>query len=268
MNQFHDQGFFLLRNEFNSDEMFQLDNEYHRLIKEAKNILEKTNKNKMSLPEFYKNHPDALIVVPEITNYFEPCRFEYIAHCSAIIKEIIIEKLEKRISQLMSESFILFKDKCNVKNPGGGAFPPHQDFTAYAYFTPRYHVTAAVILDDSTIENGCLEVAVNDDYLGVLLDYYQGGKNNGDIKKELSDKITWKPIEAKKGDVLLFHSFLPHCSKKNESSKPRRNFFFTFNALSEGNWYEYYYDVKKNQFDNPIFHVSTPTEHSGRHDEK
>lgn len=233
------------------------------------------------MADFYKTHNNSLIVVPEIDNPQMPCRFEYIAHCSEKINQSMIKKLEQRISMLMDNPFILFKDKCNVKNPGGGAFPPHQDFSAYQHFFPKFHVTAAVMLDDSTIENGCLEVASNyKKYKKVLhsdiqqikcsfgifpfFDFYQGGKNNGDIKSELSDQLAWLPVEAKKGDVLLFHSFLPHCSKKNNSKNARRNFFFTFNALSEGNWYQHYYEIKRNQFNNPMFHVSTPTQHQTR----
>jgi ectoine hydroxylase-related dioxygenase (phytanoyl-CoA dioxygenase family) len=206
-------------------------------------------------------------VVPEAICSIEPCRFEYIAHCSERLREQVIQSVKHLIEDLMGESFLLFKDKCNIKNPGGGAFPPHQDIVAYRHFKPTFHITAAVILDASTIENGCLEMASgyrnHVDETTKIFDYCRGGPNNGDIKDEISQQFSWIPIQSEPGDVVLFDSFIPHRSAKNTSQSSRRNFFFTFNASREGDWYEDYYTAKKHDFSNPIFHVSTPTQHRG-----
>jgi ectoine hydroxylase-related dioxygenase (phytanoyl-CoA dioxygenase family) len=180
-----------------------------------------------------------------------------------------------QLDELMGKPFVLFKDKCNVKNPGGGAFPPHQDIAAYYHFTPKFHVTAAVMLDASTIENGCVEMALDyQKYTSLasqimhgpfggypFFDFYPSGPRNGDIVDEVSAVFDWQPMQAEPGDIVLFNSFVPHRSAKNTSDKRRRNFFFTYNALEEGDWYQTYYQTKQQHFDNKMFHVSTPTQH-------
>jgi hypothetical protein len=37
--------------------------------------------------------------------------------------------------------------------------------------------------------------------------------------------------------------------------------FLTFNAKREGEWYVRYYGEKRERFNDPKFHVSTPTAH-------
>ena len=139
------------------------------------------------------------------------------------------------------------------------------------------HVTAAVFLDDATSENGCLNFPVdyladvaevetedNQTLLGKLpvLPSYDGGPDNGNIKREVCEQIRWQEVPAKRGDVVLFDSYVPHYSEKNNSSKTRRAMFFTFSPAADGDFYEDYYSMKRNEFDNPKFHVATPTAHS------
>ncbi|MBA2652727.1 MAG: phytanoyl-CoA dioxygenase family protein [Tatlockia sp.] len=278
--QFNKNGFVLLKNQFNSVALNLLNREYGRLHDRAKSILEYTAKEEVSLEDFYQQNNNELIVVPEASDSLTVCRFEYIRNCSDIFNEVVILKMQKLINHLVGQPCLLFKDKCNVKHPGGGAFPPHQDIAAYYHFKPQFHITAAVMLDDSTIQNGCLEMA--HDYqancgedthfvtspMGKLpfFDFYRGGNNNGDIKSEISDSLHWEYIQASKGDVVLFHSFVPHRSQKNNSDNPRRNLFFTFNLAHEGDFYQDYYFAKTQNVNNPIFHVSTPTKHESRID--
>lgn len=46
MNEFHEQGFCLLKNEFNKDEIMLLTDEYNQLIEQAKEILDYTENTK------------------------------------------------------------------------------------------------------------------------------------------------------------------------------------------------------------------------------
>jgi 2-aminoethylphosphonate dioxygenase len=273
---FIDSGFIFLRNLLDLSEVGLLEDEYDKLIIKAKEIIHHTNKANLPLSEFYKQNPNELVVVPEAINPLDVCRFEYISACSKVINDVVIRKLKSIIDDLMEESFILFKDKCNVKNPGGGAFSPHQDISAYYHFKPKYYVTATVNLDNSNVENGCLEMAIGykekfdqiTDYADVkfgrfpFFEFYKGGKNNGDIKEEICRDFSWEMIEANIGDVVLFDSFVPHRSQQNLSKNTRRIFFFTFNPESDGDFYQEYYAKKKGDFSNPMFHVSTPTKHN------
>ncbi|WP_245987054.1 aminotransferase class V-fold PLP-dependent enzyme [Azospirillum thermophilum] len=188
-----------------------------------------------------------LIVVPESGDPRQLCRIEYIAGASPYIRTGLVTRLAAWIETLVGEPVTLFKDKCNVKNPGGGGFPAHQDIPAYYGFGTRYHVTAAVMLDPALPSNGGLEMApgleaapegtqVEDTPRGPLavLPHYAGGRRNGDIVDELSARMTWTPVEAAAGDVLFFDSYVPHRSHANRSDATRRILFFTFNLAGEG----------------------------------
>src|SRR5947207_12979374 len=58
---------------------------------------------------------------------------------------------------LLGDEAVLFKDKINFKLPGGGGFELHQDQQAgWSAYAPLF-LTAMVSIDESTLENGCLE---------------------------------------------------------------------------------------------------------------
>ena len=274
--EFKKNDYVLLRNPFGSSIIDSFEDEYKVLLTRSEEILKHVFDGGLNLNQFYAKNQSEPIVVPEKHDPLQVCRFEYIAGFSNKIKEIVFNKITCLVDDLMGEPFLLFKDKCNIKKPGGGAFTPHQDIAAYSYFKPKFYVTVAVMLDDSNAENGCLEMARDyknnafetesriDCEFGVfpVFDFYYGGHRNGDIKDEISSQFVWDVIEANKGDVIVFNAFVPHCSKKNISKNQRRNFFFTFSPKVNGNYYQTYYDLKKKDFYNPIFHVSTPTDHN------
>ena len=86
-----------------------------------------------------------------------------------------------------------------------------------------------------------------------------GGQKHGAIKQTITDQLNWQPIPAKRGDLVIFDSYVPHYSDKNNSANARRAMFFTFNATADGNYYDAYYKMKHQEFSNPNFHVATPT---------
>lgn len=274
---FKAKGFVVLPQGLNQDDMSTLENSSQAMYQRAEALLAALAESGESLSDFYKRNDDELIVVPEIDDPLKVCRYEYIDGSNAAVNNQIVPKLKAYIDELTGSEFVLFKDKCNAKNPGGGAFDPHQDVIAYDQFSPKYHVTAAIFLDDATIENGCLHFP--EDYIGdvgdtgieyvetpvgrlPVLPAYNGGPDNGNIQLDVADKIRWNPITARRGDVVLFDSYVPHYSEKNDSQKTRRAMFFTFNAAADGSFYQDYYGMKRAEFDNPKFHVATPTAHA------
>lgn len=96
-----------------------------------------------------------------------------------------------------------------------------------------------------------------------IFETYQGGVQNGRILQHLEQKLDWQSVFAKAGDIVLFHSYIPHRSAINCSEKTRRAFFFTFNLSQDGDYYESYYQSKRADFGNLRFHVATPTVHNG-----
>jgi len=213
-----------------------------------------------------------LIAVAEAAQPGQLCRFEYLAGASAWMRLILAPRLGALVSAVLAQPVRLFKDKCNLKQPGGGGFPPHQDITAYACFPTRYQVTAALMLDAADAGNGALEVA--HDWRAAArgapcyptprgpqarLPSEQGGARHGDILAACAAQIDWLLLPAAAGDVILFDCYLPHRSAANASGRARRALFFTFNLASEGDLYALYYRAKRQHPHDPRFHVSTPT---------
>lgn len=276
-NGFARQGHLSLPGFLEAQEVRQLANQYELLAARAEQILHDQQHAPQGLAAFYRTHPGELIVVPERDDPLSVCRFEYVAGCLPAFRVSHVEKIRRQIGNLLGEEFVLFKDKCNVKSPGGGGFSAHQDIAAYDSFGPPYHVTAALALDAATPDNGCLEVAVN--YLELpaqarevrqtgfgdlpLFDCHHGGPRNGDIVDEVQAGLIWKPVPMQAGDVLLFDSYVPHRSAVNQTDQARRVFFLTFNPARHGDHYAAYYKKKNADYGNPLFHVSTPTRHAG-----
>lgn len=207
------------------------------------------------------------------------CRIEYLAGSDDYFANELVPQLSRLIERQIGQAVNLFKDKCNFKHPGGGGFTPHQDVIAYRTLGSDYQVTAAVMLDAANATNGALEMAQrwacgagDGEWVETprgkqaLLPFFKGGARNGDINDRLTDTMQWLRIDAQPGDVVLFDSYIPHRSQPNHSHATRRILFFTFNLAEEGDFYHEYYRRKWATPDDPMFHVSTPTHHSARHE--
>jgi 2-aminoethylphosphonate dioxygenase len=159
------------------------------------------------------------------------CRFENILDYHEGFNQLAYGKRTLQLlSFLMSEPASLFKEKINVKLPLGNGFTPHQDAPAFISFGQTYHITMMVAIDESTLANGCLQIASNYDKAQKTLPQ----KSDGSIIDAIVEKFEWHAIECKPGDVVLFDSYLPHYSKNNLSDKSRRALFITYNKQSEG----------------------------------
>lgn len=268
-----DQGYCLLSGALSPQQVSRLDAHTQALTGHAQHILATVQKEGTSLADYYQRSGETFIVAAEADNPLQVCRFEYLNGTSAYFREDVIPRCRQLAEQVVQHKLVLLKDKCNMKQPGGGAFTAHQDILAYLDLGPALHVTAALFLDPATPENGTLEFA--DNYLDIDSDQLvwsrtalgrqpmypiqQGGVNHGRIPADLEQRLLWHTICAEPGDVLLFHSYIPHRSAINLSSKTRRAFFFTFNLAADGDHYEQYYRMKREDFGNPRFHIATPT---------
>jgi len=275
-DKFERDGYICLRNFFSDAEVARLRQISTSLGEEATQVLAEAVRQNTTAAVLASKNPDSLIVVPEATDRLKVCRFEYILRRSPDLNAIITDRVLPVLQDLGKEPFVAFKDKENEKHPGGGAFTPHQDYAAYQYFDPKFQISVAVSIDPCTKENGCLQFspnwrsvvsqipgAVEKTFNGrPLLNFVRGGAMNGDIRPDVSSKLSWEFIETTSNDLVLFDSFAPHQSFKNNSKASRRVLLLTFSPESEGNAYDTYYNDKRKNFNHPKFHVSTPTQHS------
>jgi 2-aminoethylphosphonate dioxygenase len=172
------------------------------------------------------------------------CRMEYIIDFHEGWKSVIFnEELIKILSELFGEPAILFKEKLNFKLPGGQAFTAHQDAPAFASFGQDFHITAMVSIDETTRENGCLEMVAGKHKEG-LLEMTEAKV----LSQNVIDALTWVPLETSAGDLVLFDSYLPHRSPPNISKAPRRAAYLTYNGKSQGDYRDAYYAHKRKVF--------------------
>jgi phosphonate degradation associated HDIG domain protein len=268
----------VLRNFFSDDDIAGLNSMSRAMGDEAATQLALAKQAGQSPAELARANRTQLIVVPEAADAMQVCRFEYLQGARAEFRTFVARRIAPVIEGLAGEAFVPFKDKENEKHPGGGAFGAHQDFAAYQAFGPRYNITAMLTIDPATRANGCLEFAqgwkeraresgnwvqswVQD---RPLLRFNDGGPKHGDVVAEIEAALDWQIVETNPGDLVLFDSFVPHRSSTNQSSASRRAMFLTFNAAREGDWYTRYYADKRENFDDPKFHVSTPTAHAAQ----
>jgi 2-aminoethylphosphonate dioxygenase len=147
--------------------------------------------------------------------------------------------LRAACGRLFGEESVLFKEKINFKLPGGGGFEAHQDAQAgWETYAPLY-ITATVIVDPATEENGCLELAHWDHRKALVGDLWEP------LAGDQLSGVEFVPYPAEPGDVLFFDSYLPHRSAPNMTGDPRRVLYVTYNKASDGEHREQYYADKR-----------------------
>jgi 2-aminoethylphosphonate dioxygenase len=150
--------------------------------------------------------------------------------------------LTEAVSRLLGEPAVMFKEKINLKLPGGDGFKPHQDQQAGWSRYASLFVTALVALDDATLENGCLEIVAGQHRRGLI------GPEWRPLSAEEMAGFTLEPVPTRSGDVILFDSYVPHGSGPNLTSRPRRVLYVTYNRHREGDHRTRYFAEKRAAF--------------------
>ncbi len=106
----------------------------------------------------------------------------------------------------------------------------HQDF-AYTPHTNGDIVTALLMLDDVTEENGCLMV-VPGSHRGPMYSLFDGATFTGflDPAQERALREQEVAVTGKAGDACLMHTRLVHGSAPNRSASPRGLFICVYTA--------------------------------------
>ena len=100
--------------------------------------------------------------------------------------------------QLFGEPALLYKEKVNYKQPGGGGFAPHQDAPAYRFVD--HHISVMVPLDPATEASGCLWVAHGHERGLLPMEGLRG------LSDDVVAELDWQPVELEPGDLLWFES--------------------------------------------------------------
>lgn len=140
-------------------------------------------------------------------------------------------RMTDMVADLIGPSVKLHHTKINSKLPGSATEVKwHQDFP----FTPHTNtdlVTALLMVDEVTEENGPLEV-VKGSHKGPLHPIWQNGRFTGSVDEKTANGMETQAVKCMgpAGSVCLMHTKLAHGSTPNRSDAPRTLFISVYSA--------------------------------------
>jgi len=140
-------------------------------------------------------------------------------------------------SQLLGDKPVRFWHDQLFYKPAkkGGVVAWHQDYSYWTRTKPLAHLTCWCGLDDSTVENGCLQYVPGSHRWGLLDKPELAGDMMGIMDYlTLQQQSEFHPVhvETKAGEAIFHHPLALHGSGENKSSKPRRA--FVINVFADG----------------------------------
>lgn len=165
----------------------------------------------------------------------------FVGYHEGLTRLVLGEDMTGRAGELLGEEAVLFKEKINFKEPGGSGFTPHQDVQAGWKTYAHTFVSVLITIDESTEENGCIEIASGHHTKGLI------GKEWAPLEGPELRNVDFVKYPTSPGDVVFFDGYTPHQSKANVSDTPRCNIYLTLNPASQGDHRETYFaDKRKN----------------------
>lgn len=173
-------------------------------------------------------------------------------------KELCYGHLQKCISAILGMEMVLYKEKLNLKPPGGSGFAPHLDSpslrVALGDDGPQTFVTVMVAIDNMSSANGCLRICKgpwNEDHHCQVIPPDQDGNPDaggraGAIPVDVAETLDFEDLVCQGGDIFAFNGFAPHRSSSNVTPFPRRAVFLTYNPRSQGDFHDRYYQRMEN----------------------
>lgn len=140
-------------------------------------------------------------------------------------------RMTDSVAQLIGPDLKFHHSKINSKQPGGGTEVKwHQDFA----FTPHSNddvVTALLMIDDVTEDNGPLEVLPGS-HRGPIQSLWHEGLFTGAIDEREAARCRRDAVlcTGRAGSVCLMHTRLLHGSAANRSPRPRTLFICVYSA--------------------------------------
>ena len=226
IEQFHRDGFLLVRAMYNPHEMEDIS----QWTDEVATSRERPGHYMMY---FESSKTDGSRIISRIE--------DFVSFHQGFAELITRRRMQQAVSDLLAEPAVLFKDKINFKLPGGDGFKEHQDVQAGWDDYAKLHITAMVAIDETNENNGSVEMIPGMHKQGLL----------GEMWAPLTDADTaiasYEPVHCQPGDAVFFDSYAPHRSLPNNTDHARRVLYITFNAASEGDHRaQYYADKRKN----------------------
>lgn len=169
-------------------------------------------------------------------------------------QQLCRDYIQPLVSTIIGEPLLLFKEKLNLKPPGGAGFAPHLDTPslrmALGQDGPRRFWTIMIAIDAMHAGNGCLRVCrgqwTEETALSTVAHEPNGNPDAsgraGALEASTADKLDFTDIECEGGTIAIFNGWAPHRSSANTSPFARRAVFLTYTPANEGDFHARYYE--------------------------
>ena len=173
-------------------------------------------------------------------------RLEHFVDAHPAWSELCHNYLRRAVSAALGMKMVLYKEKLNLKPPGGSGFAPHLDTpslrVALGPDGPQEFCTVMVAIDDMNAQNGCLRVCKGewseDHCVETIAPEDDGnpdaGGRAGAIPLEIAEGLHFEDLVCRGGTIAVFNGWAPHRSASNTSPFPRRAVFLTYNPKDPG----------------------------------
>ena len=212
-NQFKDQGFLILKNLFDEEEI--------KLLKESA-IFDK-ELDKQSVSRLDGNGKKVRLA---LWNHPGDGIYGMFARCN---------KLVNKMEQILGGEVYHYHSKMILKDPEiGGAWEWHQD---YGYWYKNgclypYLASCWIALNRADKSNGCMQVIKGSHHAGRIEHHIDSGQNYADPERveQLINRLEIVFCELDPGSALFFHCNVLHRSDANTSNRNRWNLICCYNA--------------------------------------
>ena len=120
------------------------------------------------------------------------------------------------VADLMGTNIKLYYDQVFAKPPYARANRYHQDSVFWSFFASNFQITCQLLLDDATVENGCVRFIPGSHNFGLV--------NWDHLPYMLTEDVLAQevPVPLAAGDATFHHSLALHCSGPNTTAHRRR----------------------------------------------
>lgn len=230
MNKFFDEynevGYFKIKNFLEKNEVSKIELELEKCLKN-KGILKYKDKNGK---------------IRRIEKIYDKGKF---------LKQFDLN-VKKLLKKIFQKKYSIFKDKLNIKPPGGEGFFAHYDgifkfknknnkiLNGWYEYSDNF-INILLAINSCNKKNGTIELAKATDgnFYNLLKNTNKDGSPN--LKKSYESKLNFKHIDLEVGDIIIFSNKCPHRSKKNKSNKNRKTLYYTYTVSKSINLYKKYF---------------------------
>jgi ectoine hydroxylase-related dioxygenase (phytanoyl-CoA dioxygenase family) len=217
INFYHENGYLGVENVLSAAEVADLRRVTDEFVEKSREVAEHT--------DVFDLEPGHTSEAPRVRRIKNPAS-NHIVYDQALRHDRILDIVEQLIGPGVSYN----GNKLNMKYPEfGSPVEWHQDWAFYPY-TNDDLLAVGVVIDDMSIENGCLMV-VPGSHKGPIYDHHQDGVFVGAVTDPNFNPDNAVPVEVKAGGISIHHVRTLHGSAPNTSNKPRRLLLYQYYAV-------------------------------------